>query len=147
MADVLIPIKDATDTTRNMDGRSLSDGDIRQVIVLGSGVESELTAIAPVSLLYGLRVHEGLAATATLANVASSASSVTLQAANTARRGLRIFNDSTATLRYKYGTTASATSFTGLLMAGESVLIADYNGLVTGIWESANGNARMTELT
>src|SRR5438552_3339938 len=50
--------------------------------------------------------------TATLTNVASSASSVQLIAANTGRVGLVIFNDSTQRVLVKFGITASATSFT-----------------------------------
>lgn len=91
-----------------------------------------------------------LAATATLANVAGSASSVTLLAANVSRLGAVIMNDSTATLYVKYGATASSTSFTYLVAAGATLELptnAIYTGIITGIWTSATGNARITELT
>lgn len=90
------------------------------------------------------------ATTATLANVAGSASSVTLLALNTARLGVIIVNDSTAILYVKFGTAASATSFTYLLAAGDSLELVNgnrYTGIITGIWASATGNARVTELT
>ena len=97
------------------------------------------------------------AITATLANVSGSASSVTLQAANTARRGLAIHNDSTAVLYVKCGSTAAATSFTVRLAAqdhyelplviGRSGTQTVYAGIVTGIWDSATGSARVTEYT
>lgn len=90
------------------------------------------------------------AGTATLANVASSASSVTLLAANAARQGAVIMNDSTAILYIKFGATASATSFTYKLNGGEtweSPPAPIYTGIITGIWASANGAARVTELT
>ena len=91
-----------------------------------------------------------IAATATLANVAGSASSVTLLAANTGRLGAVIVNDSAATLYIKFGSTASATSFTYLLTAAGTLELptnAVYTGIITGIWTSATGSARVTELT
>lgn len=90
--------------------------------------------------------------TATLSNVASSATSVTLLSANTSRKGAIVFNDSNAVLYIKLGTTASATSYTvqvasmgyyELPQAGPYC----YTGRIDGIWASANGNARVTELT
>lgn len=86
-------------------------------------------------------------ATATLANVASSATNVTLQAANTSRKTLTVFNDSTQVLYVKHGATASTTSYTtqvGPLQLYELPQPV-YTGIVDGIWASANGNARVTE--
>ena len=86
---------------------------------------------------------------ATLANVASSASSVTLFAADTTagtNGGRTVFNDSTAVLYVKFGTTASATSYTVQIPAGGyfEFPLPLYDGEVDGIWASANGNARLT---
>lgn len=92
----------------------------------------------------------GTAATATLSNVSDSASSVTLQAANSSRLGLLIVNDSTVRLLVKFGSSASATSYTvAIAPQGYYELPAPiYTGIVTGIWDSdASGAARMTELT
>lgn len=85
----------------------------------------------------------------TLANVASSATSVTLQAANPKRRGWLVFNDSTAILYVKFGATASATSYVVQIAAGGYYEMPNpiYTGVIDGIWASANGNARVTELT
>jgi hypothetical protein len=88
--------------------------------------------------------------TATLANVAGATASTTLQAANTARLGLQIVNDSTAVLYVKFGAAAASTSYTVQLQAGESWVMPPayrYTGIVTGIWDSATGNARVTEMT
>ncbi len=88
-------------------------------------------------------------AAATVAQVASSATSVTLAALNAARRGLMIFNDSTAALFVKFGATASATSFTVKIAAGGYWEMAPgvvYTGVVDGIWAAANGNAYVTGL-
>jgi len=87
--------------------------------------------------------------TSTLSNVTSSATSVTLSAANDARRGWLLFNDSTAILYIKFGTTASSTSHTVQVAAAGYYEMPNpiYAGRIDGIWASANGNARITELT
>lgn len=89
------------------------------------------------------------ASSSTLSNVSSSASNVTLQASNASRIGLLIFNDSTQAVLVKFGATASATSYTVKIAAGGYYEMPQpiYTGIVDGIWASANGSARMTELT
>jgi hypothetical protein len=91
------------------------------------------------------------AAAATLSNVASSATNVTLLASNASRKGVIIHNDSTQILRVKFGATASSTSYTYKLAADETREFpgntAMYTGIIDGIWASANGSARLTELT
>jgi hypothetical protein len=87
--------------------------------------------------------------TTTLSNVAASASNVTLLAANTSRRRIVLHNDSTAKLRVKFGATASTTSFTLALNAYETYESPNmnvYTGIIDGIWESATGSARLTEM-
>jgi hypothetical protein len=85
---------------------------------------------------------------ATLANVASSATNVTLFAAATGHvNGRAVFNDSTAVLYLKFGATASTSSYTVQLASnGYYEFPAEaggvYAGQVDGIWASANGNAR-----
>lgn len=88
-------------------------------------------------------------ANATLTSVASSASSVSLLAANASRRRFRIHNASSKTLYVAFGATASATAFSVLIASNanyESPL-NDYTGDISGIWASANGFARITEVT
>ena len=82
----------------------------------------------------------------TLANVASSASSVTLFAAASDTSARTIWNDSTAVLYVKFGTTASTSSFTVQLAAGAYYEFPQplFAGRVDGIWASANGFARVT---
>lgn len=86
--------------------------------------------------------------TATLSNVASSATNVTILASNTARTGATVYNDSTQILYLKFGTTASTTSFT-VKLASETYyeVPGGYTGVLDGLWASANGSARITELT
>lgn len=89
------------------------------------------------------------ASTATLSNVASSASSVSLLASNASRKQATFFNDSTQILYLKFGTTASATSYTVQIPSNGyyEIPVAIYTGAIDGIWAAANGNARITEMT
>jgi hypothetical protein len=83
---------------------------------------------------------------ATLANVASSGSNVTIFSATGLAKGRAVFNDSTQVLYLKFGATASATSYTVQLAASGYYEFPQpcYSGQVDGIWASANGNARTT---
>lgn len=90
-----------------------------------------------------------LSNTASQSNVSGSASSVLLLAANTARKGIIIFNDSSADLYISIGTTASATNFAVKLGAAgkyETVVFVPSQNIY-GIWGSATGAARITEFT
>jgi hypothetical protein len=95
-----------------------------------------------------ISVKEQKAATPVLANVAGSASSVTLLSANASALGRTIVNDSTAVLYVKFGTTASTTSYTVQLVANAYYEVPfGYTGRIDGIWASATGAARVTEIT
>ena len=87
------------------------------------------------------------AAAAALSNVSGATSSTTLQASNTDRLRLDIYNDSESALYVKFGSSASTTSFTKKLEPFQSMSEDLYTGIVTGIWDSAVGAARMSELT
>ncbi len=90
-----------------------------------------------------------IAATSTLTSVASSATTVSLLALNGARKGLYVFNESTAILYIAYAATASLTAYTTQIPANSlfEMPLPAYTGAISGIWASANGNARITELT
>jgi hypothetical protein len=84
---------------------------------------------------------------ATLANVASSATSVTIFAAVDKALGRTVYNDSTAVLYLAFTSSAASTSaYTVQIAAGGYYEFPQvtYSGAVTGIWSSANGNARVT---
>ena len=88
------------------------------------------------------------ATTSSLSNVASSATSVTLLSSNILRLGATIYNDSTAILYVKFGTTASTTSFTIKMQPdGYYEIPFGYTGRIDGIWASATGSARVMELS
>lgn len=86
--------------------------------------------------------------TATVSNVTSSITPVTLFSLNVGRRGATIFNDSTQTLYVKFGSGVSSSSFTVLLVAQAYYELPNpvYLGMITGVWASANGFARITEI-
>lgn len=87
-------------------------------------------------------------ATATLSNVAASASSVTVLALNANRKGATVYNDSTVVCYLKLGSAASSTSFTVKMQPEAYYEIPfSYTGILTGIWASATGSARVTEVT
>lgn len=87
---------------------------------------------------------------ATVSSVSASTSAVTLFAATGGADivGRMVFNDSTADLYLKYGAAASSTSVTVKIPAGgywEAPPPA-FDGLITGVWSSATGSARLTEV-
>lgn len=85
-------------------------------------------------------------------NVAGSATVVDILTANLLRKGASIHNDSTAILTLKMGSAASATSLTVRVPADGHYELPSwgpdgdvYRGLITGLWASATGAARVTE--
>lgn len=98
-----------------------------------------------------LSVSPPPSATATATQVASSASAVTILAANTARRGATIFYDGAATLYLSEGAgTPSATNWTIKMGVGSFLQYeapAGFTGAIKGIWSSAIGSANVTERT
>jgi hypothetical protein len=96
------------------------------------------------------RTTTSSAGTATLTNVSSSASTGTILASNAARLGATFYNDSTQVCYLKFGATASTTSYTVQMAAGAYYELPGphvYSGIIDGIWASANGSMRVTELT
>jgi len=83
----------------------------------------------------------------TVTSVISSATSVTLLAENYERQSAVIYNDSTSILYVKLGAIASNTSFTFKMYPEDTVEVPNsYCQIIDGIWESANGFARITEI-
>ena len=91
------------------------------------------------------------AANAAQSNVAQNIASVSLIAANTSRKGLSIFNDTTANLYISFSGAASTANFKTKIAAGgyyEMAPEAIFTGQILGIWDAAGaGNARVTELS
>lgn len=90
------------------------------------------------------RIVRGTGSTSTQTQVADSASSQTILAANTGRIRATIVNDSTEILYLRESSSAATTTaYTWKVPAGATVIIDDYNGALTGIW-AANGSGQAT---
>jgi hypothetical protein len=89
------------------------------------------------------------ASTASISNVVATTSSTQILAAN-AERKLAIFvNDADQPCLVKFGETASSSSFTYKLLAGDILELPTpiYTGRIDAIWTNAvTGNMRVTEL-
>lgn len=96
--------------------------------------------------VFAVQSTETQPATPTLTNVTMTGSSVTLQASNTSRRNLMVFNDSGVVVYLKLGSSASSTSFTVKLVdQGYYELPTPvYTGTVTAL--GASGSVRVTEV-
>ncbi len=83
---------------------------------------------------------------ATVTRVATSTSSVELRAAGAGGRGCVIHNDSAGVLYVKYGTAASATSFTYRLATQTAVELPQplYGGVIHGVLDTGTGNAQVS---
>ena len=82
--------------------------------------------------------------TTTITSVASSATVVTLLAANTSRVKAIIRNDGTQVLYVREGAGAVITDPIRLAQ-NDIIIITDTTEIITGIWDSANGSARISE--
>lgn len=88
-------------------------------------------------------------AAATLTNVAASATSVQLLASNSSRTQAVFYNDTDKNAYVKLGTTASATSFSYLLVPGATLELPKpiYTGRIDCIWAAGpTGSMRITEI-
>lgn len=139
---VSLPTGASTSANQTTTNTSLASIDGKLPASLGAKSASASLPVAP-----------AFAATSTLTNVASSTTSVTLLAANNSRKTVIIVNDSTSDLYIAWSSSAASTGNFSIFLAGKvgntpaftSFSGEDYSGQVTGIWASANGNARITE--
>lgn len=138
------------DNTLTTSGDLIATDDIAGVKVqrvkVQYGADGSATDVATAN---PLPVKGAKLSTAAVSAVASAASATTLKASNGSRESLKIFNDSSATLYIKDGASASTTDYSVRLDPGGyyEYPLPIYTGIVTGIWSSANGFARITEGT
>jgi len=111
------------------------DNTLQQILTLANGA--------------GLNVVIGRSSTGTPSSVAASTSTQTLLAAATTRLGATVVNESSANLYLLYGSGASTTAYTVKLTPGAffSLDTPIYTGIITGVWDAATGNARITQFT
>jgi hypothetical protein len=96
----------------------------------------------------GRQIVAQQAGTGTQTSVASSASNVTLLAANTSRKGAQLYNDSTQVCYVRMQATATSSNFSVAMQPSDYYEVPfGYSGIIDGIWASANGNMRVTEYT
>ncbi len=116
-----------------------------QVDVLSSALPSGAATESTLSAISGKLSP----ATPTLAQVALSATSVTILASSASRKGFIVVNDSNRILYLAFGATATTSAYTVKLQPNtmyESPT-AVYTGVISGIWASAGtGNAVVTSL-
>ena len=99
---------------------------------------------APMPVLINPPVNSNVTSVTSVAT-----NSVPLLASNPGRRMAMFFNSSTAVLYLKFGLTASLTSYTVQLAAGQYYELPSpaYTGEIDGIWASQNGAVLVTEIT
>jgi hypothetical protein len=142
-ASLPLPTGAATSANQTTGNTLLSSIDGKLPSSLGTKTSSASLSVSP-----------AFAATSTLTNVASSGTSVTLLAANNNRKTVIILNDSTSDLYVTLNASAASTTNYSLFLAAKvgntpsSAIFGgdDYSGEIRGIWSSANGFARITEV-
>ena len=83
--------------------------------------------------------------TATLATVAASITSGPIFAAAGGSNGRTVYNDSTAILYLAFAATAATNAYTVQVAAqGYYEVPWNYDGVISGIWTAASGNAYTT---
>lgn len=94
------------------------------------------------------RIITASSTTPTVTSVAASATSVSLLALTSTRAGATFYNEPGGAILYlKLGATASTTSYTIQVAPGGYYEVPfKYSGAIDGIWASASGNVRITEL-
>lgn len=128
-----------------------SDGSLSISAVVGS--EMQLIGRDGLTLAdvidYGLKIHPPTPATATVTSPASVTITVaTVLAANTARYGAAVYNESGAICYLKLGATATLTSYTvQVAIGGYYEVPYGYTGILTGITLAGTAVLRVTEFT
>lgn len=88
------------------------------------------------------------AGTGTTTQVAATGANQTLLAANAARLGVTLYNNSTSAVNVKLGAVASSTDFTKRMLPQEYwTPPQNYTGRIDAIYDSGAGSMNITELT
>jgi hypothetical protein len=104
----------------------------------------------PISVDVSVEVNGVTSSSESLTQVTAQVTNQPLLAANPNRKGAYVFNNSTGNLYLAFGTVASATAFTVKIAASgyyELPTSPVWQGALSGIWDAANGNAQITEVS
>ncbi len=95
-----------------------------------------------------VNVQPATSSTAASSTITAATSSTSILAANAARKGATIWNNSTAILYLDLDAAASTTDYAARLQAGGYYEIPyGFTGAVSGIWSAVNGNALVREFS
>ena len=97
-----------------------------------------------------VQTYPSQGSSAPLTSVSGSITSVSLLAANVNRKTFFVYNESAATLYLAWGATASLTAYTSQVPPNnlyEMPSTSTWQGAVSGLWSSAVGAARITEVS
>ena len=100
--------------------------------------------------LVPIQIYPSQGSSSALTSVNASITSVSLLAANTNRKTFYVYNDSAATLYLAWGATASTIAYTTQVPPNtlyEMPSASTWQGAVSGIWPTATGAARITEVS
>jgi hypothetical protein len=88
-------------------------------------------------------------AASTITSFAGTTVNTTILVPNANRKGAIIFNDSTSAMRLAFGLVDSTVDYSVLVQPGDSYALnaSDYTGAVRCSWITANGFARITEIS
>ena len=140
-------------TTGQMSALSLDTSGNLRALVIGSGsAGTPATGVVTVQGISGgtrIPVVTDNSSTGTITSVAAAVTSTQLLASNSNRVSATFFNDTTSsTLYIALAGSASTSAYTVKVLAGSYwELPVSYTGAIYGIWNSASGNVRITELT
>jgi hypothetical protein len=149
MADGSVSVLDSAGATKAVDAQTVGST-FQQTVTIGDGANAGRVVGVDSGGNAKVRRIPINSGTGTITSPAGSASSTTLLAANTSRLSFAIFNDSTVILYVAMAATASTSSYTFQMNPGSYYEPPSgflYTGIITGIWASATGNARVTEYT
>lgn len=121
-----------------------------QLAITVSSITNQISANVSAAVLDSISGHQSSTA-ATVASVAATSASVTLLALNNSRKGAIFYLNATAGNCFlKLGSNPTSASFTQKMAFGDTVVLDGvpvHQGIVTGVWDSANGTMLVTELT
>lgn len=143
-----LPTGAATSALQTSGNATLTAISAQLPTTLGQKTSANSLAVVIASDQSTIPVSFAVSTTGTLTSVSGSASSVTLLAASGTTKGFIVYNDSAAILYVAYSATATTSAYSEKLFPNASTsLISFYTGIVTGIWASATGSARVTQFT